>query len=848
MAIQPVNLNNNKTLSFKEKKEYRPYLEADELITTENKVKPLPPKGHLVADNPISGTKYFFKDIGYDLKALKDGYKGNANDHQLGRLNDVGLRLGGIGIAAYLASRTKSFKVRLMEYVGLGTFLTVMALYPKIFINTPAKIINGYDVDKEYIDDQGRKKSVQQDSNYVPYDMYLGKKKDEDLQAIGDRMGIPKDIKNRNDLTREQMRKVATQNNTLWMLTAGITPALTALACYGLENYVITPSIVKAKMDSVSKKIDNAYGRAEKMSFNNIKDKENDLSKTVGKLLKEIESSEAGMTQEAFEELTAELTQGLESTLGENIKKDLEKILKPSEPMDIDKTYESIKMPYGKKNKLAKLMKDVLPTKDEFTTLVKESGTADEFDKKFADFVYGKARSLGLDDDSLYLIDNKLGDLRSTLKKEFKVSEKTILNADKIKEITDFARIIGELKENRRLLDECENFKFEYAPDTVIARSSAKFEKAIIKEFNLSMKELKLIRDSEEYASKILNKKLEEISKDDSRFEKFIKNLGEIAAEMETNLNGKNADSSEIKKLINGYEYLYNNGVKCFEEAGIHGDFKNTIKHMTGIFPNKELKFNTVEEVFEYLNGINAGGNESISLKDRVIARVFDRYQDCKNTFNRFLHTMDVFRRLNNEEEFKQFSQRKDYLDKIKELMISTSTKADAASQFTKLGIKEKLLYWDLMDTLYKVEGNEVNLKRKGYVTNATKEALEKGKNAQSARIVDSLQYFIARMLNLVKNNTNTLITDRLAQNYNDALIFSRGARTDSAIAKLIALNPVALLRGAAERKYSTQKWVRIIGGITAAVLSGTVLAQFCFGRIRNPQNVKKQVKDGTNN
>ena len=214
MAIQPVQLNKNiQNPGFKQ--DYKSYLEADGTIKTDNNVKPLPPKGHLVDDDFGSSVKYFFKDIGYDMKSVKNGFNGSANDHQLGRLNDVGLRLGGIGIAAYLASRTTNPKVRIMEYVGLATFLTSMAIYPKLAINTPARILHGYDFDKEYIDDQGRKKSVQQDSNYVPYDMYMGANSGEDLDTIGDKMGIPRDIKNRHDLIREQMRKIATQNNTL---------------------------------------------------------------------------------------------------------------------------------------------------------------------------------------------------------------------------------------------------------------------------------------------------------------------------------------------------------------------------------------------------------------------------------------------------------------------------------------------------------------------------------------------------------------------------------------------------------------------------------------------------------
>ena len=234
MTIHPIQLQvNNKSQVFTQKKPVESYLEATTPIETPDNVKPLPPQGYLIKDDVYNSVKYFFKDIGYDIKAIKDGYNGSANDHQSGRLNDVGLKLGGIGIATYLASQTTNPKARVMEYVGLGTFLAAMSLYPKLAINLPARMRYGFDVNKQYIDDQGRKKSVMQDSNYIPFDMYLGRVSSEDLSKIGDKLGIPKDIPNRNEVVKDEMRKKSTQNNTLWMLTAAATPAITALVCCG---------------------------------------------------------------------------------------------------------------------------------------------------------------------------------------------------------------------------------------------------------------------------------------------------------------------------------------------------------------------------------------------------------------------------------------------------------------------------------------------------------------------------------------------------------------------------------------------------------------------------------------
>ena len=64
MAMNTVQLNINKPIqpSTKEKKPVKPYLEAQGAISTEDKVHPLPPQGHLIHDSLGNSVKYFFKD------------------------------------------------------------------------------------------------------------------------------------------------------------------------------------------------------------------------------------------------------------------------------------------------------------------------------------------------------------------------------------------------------------------------------------------------------------------------------------------------------------------------------------------------------------------------------------------------------------------------------------------------------------------------------------------------------------------------------------------------------------------------------------------------------------------
>ena len=327
MVVQSiqVNLNNTKSQpSLKQKRAVKPYLEASEKILTENNVKPLPGQGHLIQDKPLSKIKYFFKDIAYDTKAVKDGYQGDANDHQLGRLNDVGLKLGGLGIATYLATQTTNPKAKLMEFVGLGAFLGAMSIYPKIAINKPARIMHGFDIDKQYIDDQGRKKSVFQDSNYIPFDLYRGYNKSEDLDIIADRMGIPRDAENRHDLVKEQMRKIATQNNTLWMLTAGLaTPALAGLACCALEQ-PISSGIATYRNAKYNKLIEEVLKSTQDMNVGLDSLQENQLSKEISKVLGKYNDNI--LPDEEFEHIYKLLTQDMDSKTRKALKTELRNV------------------------------------------------------------------------------------------------------------------------------------------------------------------------------------------------------------------------------------------------------------------------------------------------------------------------------------------------------------------------------------------------------------------------------------------------------------------------------------------------------------------------------------------
>ena len=875
MAIQPIQLNtelNQPSPTYK--KEHTPYLEAEGTIKTDNLVKPLPPKGHLIHDSFGNGIKYFFKDIGYDMKSVKNGFNGTANDHQLGRLNDVGLRLGGVGIAAYLASRTSNPKARLMEYAGLITFLTAMSVYPKIMINTPARVINGFDIDKQYIDDQGRKKSVMQDGNYVPFDMYRGGVSDEDLDNIGDTMGVPRNIKNRHDVIREQMRKISIQNNTLWMLTAGFaTPLMTALACCGIE-YLAGAGLESGRNKNVDKQIKELLEKTKGMNPEIANS--NTLSNKIEGLLKGMENKE--FPESEFKNLLAQITEKMDENVSSGIKADLEKMLRTGadgtkEPVvfnsdTIKETIEAVKKAIPK-NLSTTLEGVIVPTEAEIEAAIKnvisdinfENGKAVSVEKlvqirdELGKVLDSKLVNIkGLPEDGLKALKHSALD---NIVNGMKAKKSMFLTTQSKEEIINFAKIIGEFKEYQSALDKCKSFKFEAAPETIIARSYGRFENAFLKELGISFKDLRKMRDSSDYTKEILDKKITELCKDEARYTKAIKKLGKIISKMEVELNGSDVNSSKVQELITAIENNYNNTAVRLSKRG---NFSKTIDKLVkedvstlthsvssreglfdlldGVVPNalKDASRNSLEYSIDSAKGLG-------SSKYLEISRIIDRYSGAKNSFNRVLHTLDFYKRAMASGEINTVQELADKISKMgKEVLLSATTSDHTLKLDT---VNAQKLYKEFMDTVYKID-EQAGTKSKGHLTNETKSALEKLNGSKDGAILDRLQYYIARFKNLVTNYDVDFTKPNHHENKEILNEYTQKARTRLSMFNLVAQSPVDMAKGAAGRRYSNQKWLRIVGSLTAAICGITVLSQFGFGKISNPHTLKKQVNNET--
>lgn len=840
-------------------KSHVPYRNAKGSVETGNNIKPHKPEGHLVHDSWSKMPKYFIKDIEYDMKALKDGLQGNANDHQQGRLNDVGLKLGGIGIATVLAARTTNPMLRAMEYVGLGSFLAAMSLYPLLAVNAPSRIVHGFDIGKQYIDDQGRKKSVLQDPNYIPFDMYRGEYPGENLELIGDRLGIPRGIKNRNDVIKEKMRQIGVQNNTLWMMTAGAVPVFAALMSCGLEK-VIAPSLEYVRNSHYNTMIANTLKTTTEMSDKVDEIPANKLSQNVEKILAKYKNQELPKTE--FDNLVKLFTKNMDANASAGIKADLETIFingKNGEKSYLitetlaDEIKKSLKTNLSSRNK-ASMERVFVLSKSEIEEVLGKAGSKAITEEQLQN-IKGEFRKLfetkmtNETSVSKSFLNAYKNEVLENISKTLKGTTSNFASENSFQDVVNFAKVMGEFKKNQQKLDKCKSFKVEHAPETVIARSYGKFESTLLDVLGIKFKDLRQISESDKFAQEIFENKLNELVKDDAKYQKAVEKLSKVMSDMEVKLNGNDKDASHLKDLITGIENNYNNTAKRLNSLG---KFKNTIdrlvkedvstlsnlvnsreslyKFLDGLIEDKykdKSYWNTLKdsEKLEYAK-YNAKGVGS--SKNLEISRIVERYQGANNSLNRILHMFDVYKRPIPAKGYD-----KEILAKGKEALMTASS----ADHTLKLNtINNPKFYKDVMETIWSPKLNKTTL-----------DGLDISKDLANGNIKGRLESYITRFKDVIGNNNIDFTKPQHIINPVDTNKYTKSSKSRISKFNLVGQNPVDMIRNAAGKRYGNQKWLRIAATIGGVVFGTAVLTQFAFGRLRNPHNMPKQENDNAN-
>ena len=272
---------------------------------------------------------------------------------------------GGLSIAGYLFTKKTTPLTKGMEFVGLGSFFASMAIWPKIAIQLPAYLIHGVNVQKQYQDSFGRRKPFYQDPQFIPWDLYS----DKEIDKIGDRLGVPKNIPNRRDFIQEKMRKLAVQNNTLWMLTAGFaTPIMSALICNQAEPYLL-----RYQNNQKNKKADqiltNLNEHAKKYQTNPAQNRIAEIIKKHGN---------QPINEELIETITNALTADIDSVTSESLGKDLQAILSNGRYSVSDTTAKNVtanlQAQFAGKGFTKEFLEAVLPKEAEMIQFFKDNG------------------------------------------------------------------------------------------------------------------------------------------------------------------------------------------------------------------------------------------------------------------------------------------------------------------------------------------------------------------------------------------------------------------------------------------------------------------------------------------
>lgn len=279
----------------------------------DGKVKPLSHKGTLLPSKLFASPKEYAHDLKQDILNIGKAAKGKANDYELGRINDVAMKLGSLGLASYLFIKNPLKLDKAMQFIGFGTFFGGMALWPKLTIQAPLKARTGVDIHQKYIDSQGRKKMLHQDPQYDLTDLYSR----EDLDLMGEKLKVDENLPDRDNFIKQRAKKTAVQGNTLWMMSAFTTPLISALACCGLEKPV-SELIEKVNLTSSSFKLKNGAGPVDKI-------KKYFAEKSLQKFL----SNNAGKkTEELIPELTRRLTKTVSPVKSAELNSAIEQELK----------------------------------------------------------------------------------------------------------------------------------------------------------------------------------------------------------------------------------------------------------------------------------------------------------------------------------------------------------------------------------------------------------------------------------------------------------------------------------------------------------------------------------------
>ncbi len=773
-------------------------------IKTQQYIKPQGAKGKLVSSSIFPNVK----DTKYNFNALKHGLTGKANDHELGKLNDVGMKVGALALAGYLATQKATPKTKLMEFVGLATFFGAMKLWPKLAIGAPAKAIHGFDPTQEYEDSFGRKKPFFQDAQYQPWDVYSN----EQLQKIGDKMGVDKNAQDRNDLTKSNMTKIATKNNTLWMITAGIASAVfSALACNKAEK-VIDPALDKVNNEKADKLLQNFDTEAQKRMTSASKDMQKDLDKIFE------ENKGKTVDNKLIEKISGRLAKGLDPVTEEGVKEDMQNILMNGKSLVNEGLAEKISN--GSKKVLAQKFSEeqvakIVPSKEEIVKHFNDNqmmGREVDEDEAMnvrssvSQLFLAKAKEQGMSTEKLKTI--KKG-VALVADKALKSNSASVLDENAMKKVSEIGKAMSELQAKDSVLDDYAQAKVADKPETVIANYWNKTSTSIVKSLGIDFKEMEKVRNNRQLVQGLVRNKMEEVTSDDAKYQKAIGEMANNIAELDKKI--KPEDTRKYVDLVG----------KTYDDAA--GNLYNQGMEATA---NK-------------LTALSVGGKGSLKRVKQVYFE--ERVAGVKNSFSRMINTMDVYRRISKGEVPKDGSARE-----VKEAMLELVKQTTLQGHSSDHSIK---FYFNRsQDNSTNVDRSDVEIKDGKVVNKYFKEGkgvdvpedygfYQKAMNFMYNSPMDKDTVEAIKKAGIEKdvNKYNSEVYNKIGSaDYftkpNHKTTGDQGASSEYKFL-LLGVAPDEMMTKTVQQSYNSQKWGKTFGTVGAVLTGLTVAAQFLFGK-----------------
>lgn len=609
------------TLREQPQEKENPYALRDDLI------KPLPPEGHLVHTTILNAPKHFFSGLAYDVKSLKKGFNGTANDHELGKLNSIGLVTGGAALAAYLTTRRQTASSKAMEFVGIASFLASMALWPVIAIQIPTKLIHGFNVRQHYKDSMDREKLFFNDSQYIPWDLYSEKQ----IYKIGDYMGVPRDMNNRRDYIQEKMKKIATQDNTLWMLSAGFAvPIMSALICNQAEQpvknlcaHIRSEQNKKILQKALSAQYDvedtDMYKRLNSfLELNNGKPLHDDL---INQICEIVGYDSNSMVTDKFH---AELRSKLSSNKA---------VLEPQDAQKVLKTLQKNLSDQFRGGQNSHIVSALMLNSEELGELLqngefinRELDKADfkELNKRIVKKVFEKMETYnasGIPEaekiqkiDVLTALNNRTN--AGSAVHKFRLTRPAIrLDEQTQKMLRTVAKELATMDYRGSIVKDFIYKELAAAEETKLANVANKMNEDIFKALNIPWKDMNAARNNRDLMAPVIRTSIDRIAADNTEFERVMKQLAQIAHSLDE-FDGVVSPEGNKTFFEQTISRVLNPGARKLEEMG----FTNTAYALAGS---------------------NADSEKSI-----MKAYAANRLMGMKSTIYRLISSLDMHRRV----------------------------------------------------------------------------------------------------------------------------------------------------------------------------------------------------------